>query len=555
MKAHASLRLSFAAFALAAIAASCASRAGARLEADSHHSVNAYKRKFNVNSAEARELLSDGLNYCYGFNFKEGVRCFEQAAKIESDCAAAHWGIALALGPHINHTEMSPEDTKKALAALAEANVQLKKNTNKASDVERALIAALEKRYSDAAGAERATLNLQYADAMRDVHARFPNDPDAAELCAEALMNLYPWDLWSSDGAPRPVTHEIIHILDGVLLNYPNHAGANHSYIHTLEASKDPGRALAAADRLRALLPDAAHLVHMPSHIDIRLGHYKDAVEANRRAVDADRRYVKSRGRGGLSALYGSHNYHFFVYASMFEGRRAEALAYARELVDELSSTDTIPMPEVLDGFLATPYHVMERFGMWDEILAEPEPKTKLPATRAFYHFSRALALAAKDKINEARAEREIFINAVDAVPENVQFGNNKARTVLQIGKEYVTGEIEFRAGNRQLGIAHLRTAAALDEALAYDEPWAWMVPAAHALGALLLESGLVAEAREVYESDLKRHPENGWALRGLLECYEKNGDAEKAADTRARFEKAWARADVKITASCYCRK
>lgn len=516
-----------------------------------NNALTGYQRQFATASPQVNALLNEGLIYCYAFNHKEAIARFEAAARIEPACAAAWWGIAFATGPHINNPEMTPADVDRAFAALDRAKV----NIQNAAPVEAALIRALENRYSRAPGAERAALNRAYAAAMRSVYIQFQNDPDAGELFAESLMNLYPWDLWSPDGTPRDVTPEIISVLDHVLEMRPDHPGANHSYIHTLEASPEPARALAAANRLRNLVPDAGHLVHMPAHIDIRLGHYAEATEANRRAIAADIRYIHQSGRGGFYTVYRAHNYHFLVYAAMFEGRRDDAYKYARELVSELSSDSKIPFPELLDGFLATPYHVMERFGMWDEILAEPELTINLPFTKSFRHFSRAIAFTAKGHLSEARAERDLYNKACEAVPATFVFGNNAASKILNIGREYLDGELEFRSGNIEIGLSHLREAVRRDDELAYDEPWGWMVPPAHALGTLLLEAGRAMEAAEVYEADLKRHPANGWALIGMAECYKKLGEPDRAAEYQEKFNAAWRRADIKIQSSCYCRK
>jgi tetratricopeptide (TPR) repeat protein len=373
-------------------------------------------------------------------------------------------------------------------------------------------------------------------------------------LYAEALMDLWPWDLYAKDGSPRPGTNEIHAVLERVLELEPRHAGANHLNVHACEMSPTPERAKASADRLRTLVPGAAHLVHMPAHIDVRLGDYAAAVRANQAAVAAAKKRVKRSGEGGFYAVYRAHNYHFLVYAAQFEGRYELALSSARELVRQLPEEVVTKMPEFLEGFLPTPLHVLVRFGKWQEILSEPAPKRTLPSVRAFWHYARGLACSALGRIDEAAQEREAFEAAYAAIPEDYSIGNNPTKTVLDIGRSMLAGELLYRQRDYGQAFAHLRDAVAKDEALRYDEPWGWFQPAAHALGALLLEQGQLEEAEAVYRRDLELHPSNGWALVGLEECLRRRGEAGEAQDVAARFRESWKRSDVRIHSSCFCR-
>ena len=504
-----------------------------------------------TSSPVAQELFDQGIAWCYGFHHAEAIRSFTEALAADPSCAMAHWGIAYAAGPHINNTEMDPaaarqayDHAQKALA-LAAATTPL----------ERAMIEALARRYTWPQPEDQKPLNQAYADAMRAVYRDHGEHPDVAVLYAEAMMNLRPWDLWTKDGEPQPGTPEIVQALERLLAAHPDHPHGNHLHIHAVEASPEPERAVPAAERLGTLVPASGHLVHMPSHIWIRLGRYADAAEANRRSIEADLRIVRRTGRKGFYEMYRAHAYHFLVYSAMFEGRAEEAIATARAMLRELPKEVVKAMPQFLDGFMAVPLHAMVRFGRWNEILEEPAPEDWLPATRTLWHYARGIALASLGRVDEAVAERGAFAAALAKVPESFTFGNNPARVVLAVGKALLDGEVEFRRGNTDAAFASLREAVRLEDELRYDEPWGWMMPARHPLGALLLEAGHVDEAEEVYRADLARHPENGWALHGLRECLERRGATAEAAAAKQRFEQSWAHADVQIAGSCFCRR
>jgi tetratricopeptide (TPR) repeat protein len=505
----------------------------------------------STKSPAAQQLFDQGLAWCYGFHHDEALRCFREALAIDPSLAMAHWGLAYAAGPHINNMAMSPEANavaakESALAALLAAG---------ATPVEQALIAAVARRYAVPPPDDRAALDRAYADAMRAVHAEHGANPHVAALFAEALMNLRPWDLWRQDGSPQPGTDEVLAVLESLLAAHPDHPQANHLYIHAVEASLRPDRAIPCAERLVDLAPAAGHLVHMPSHVLLRVGRYEEAADANRKGIVADLAIVRRTGRSGFYEVYRAHNYHFLVYAAMFAGRDEEAIAAAREMVAQLPMDVVQQVPEFLEAYLAVPYHALVRFGRWQQMLDEPPPPAWQRSARAVWHYGRGIALAALGRVDEARAEQAAFATAFAAVPGAWTLGNNPTRTVLAIGERLLAGEIAFRAGDRDGAFAALREAVAAADALRYDEPWGWMVPPRHALGALLLEAGDAASAADVYRADLALHPDNGWSLHGLAECQSRLGAATAAAATTRRFEAAWRHATVRIDASCFCRR
>lgn len=538
-------------FAFAALLCACQSDAPKDApQATLLDGMGEHRRPVTTRSPEAQRFFDQGLTWVYGFHHEEAKRSFREAARLDPSCAMAWWGLALAAGPHINNLEMDEESCRVA-HENAQRAVGLVAGV---TAVERGLIEALATRYAWPPPEDRSTLDKAYAEAMRVLYRRFPDDQDVACLAAEALMTLQPWDFWATDGKPKNNTEEIRAILERLLARHPQHPGANHNYIHTMEASPLADKALPSADRLRAMVPASGHLVHMPSHIDIRLGRYAEAITANERAIRSDLAIVARTGRAGFYELYRAHNYHFVVFAAMFAGRHEIALRHARETVEQLPADVVKAMAKFLDFYMATPYHVHIRFGRFDDMLAEPEPAAHLPVTRTLWHYARGISLAAKGKVPEARIEQANFEAALAKVPEDVVFGINPARYVLEIGRKMLEGEVEYRAGNKEAAFAALRAAVQRDDELRYMEPWDWMQPVRHALGALLLEDGRVAEAEAEYRRDLELHPGNGWALLGLAECLRRKGDATGAAAADASFKKAWSTADVQIRSSCFCR-
>ena len=515
--------------------------------------LGSYSRKITTNSAEAQRYFDQGLGFLHGFNHRAAIRAFQQAAEFDSKCAMGHWGVALACGPHINSMAVPTPAAELAWTELELAQ----KNVGNASPVERALIDALAKRYANPQPEDRSGLDRAYADAMREVWKKYPKDPDVGAFFAEAMMNLRPWDQWTPDGKPQPGTDEIIATLDAVLKLNPNHPLANHLYIHAVEASPNPERASAAADRLRNLQPGLAHNVHMPSHIDIRTGQWLKAVDTNAKAVEADQWYRKIFGQPkGFLNVYIAHNRHMLAYAAMMTGQRDLAMKHIRAMVAEMPSEFLTENALQAEGNVAMPLEVMVRFGLWDEILAEPEKYTdKMWFTRAFHHAARAIAYAAKGDTASARNAQSVFVERAKLVPKEDFVSNNSCEALLAVAIPMVEGEILIAEGKIDSGIEQLRAAIQKEDALKYDEPPGWLIPVRHSLGAVLMKQQRFAEAEQVYRDDLARLPENGWSLLGLAETLRKQKkNADEVAQTQAQFEKVWAKADLTITTSCFCQ-
>ena len=515
--------------------------------------LGSYSRKVTTNSAEAQRYFNQGFAFLHGFNHRAAIRAFQQAAEIDPECAMAHWGAALACGPHINSIAVPPPAAELAWKELGLAQ----KTSGDASSVERALIVALAKRYANPQPGDRSGLDRAYADAMREVWKKYPKDPDVGALFAEAMMNLRPWDQWTSEGKPQPGTDEIIATLDAVLTLNPNHPLANHLYIHAVEASPNPEHAMAAADRLRTLQPGLAHNVHMPSHIDIRTGQWLKAVDTNTKAVEADQRYRKIFGPPkGFLNVYIAHNRHMLAYAAMMTGQRDLAMKHIRAMVAEMPCEFLTENALQAEGNVAMPMEVMVRFGLWDDILAEPERYTdKMWFTRAFHHAARAIAYAAKGDTANARNAQSVFVERAKLVPKEDLLGNNSCEALLAVAIPMVEGEILIAEGKIDRGIEQLRAAIQKEDALKYDEPPGWLIPVRHSLGALLMKQQRFAEAEQVYRDDLARLPENGWSLLGLAESLRKQKkNADEIAQTQRKFEKVWAKADLTITTSCLCQ-
>jgi tetratricopeptide (TPR) repeat protein len=514
--------------------------------------LGSYSRKITTKSPQAQRYFNQGLGFIHGFNHTAAIRSFQEAAQLDSTCAMAHWGIALACGPHINLPLVPPPAAELAWKELGLAQ----QNAANASPVERALIEALAKRYANPQPEDRAPLDQAYADAMRDVWKAYPNDVDVGAFFAEAMMDLRPWNQWTPEGQPNPGTDEILATLDKVLKLKPDHPFANHLYIHAVEASPQPERANAAADRLRKLQPGLAHNVHMPSHIDIRNGRWQQAVETNIKAVEADSRYRKMAGPpAGFINVYVAHNRHMLAYAAMMTGQRELAMKHIRAMVAGLPPEFLKENALAAESFVAMPLEVMVRFGRWDEILAEPDNYADyMKGTRAFHHAARAVAYAAKFDPFNARREQAIFIEKVKLVPKEETFGNSTAEAILAVAAHMVEGELLVAEDQIDKGIAELREAIKLEDALHYDEPPGWLIPVRHSLGAVLMKQKRFAEAEQVYRGDLKRLPDNGWSLFGLAESLHAQKKNEEAGKTKAKFEKIWAKADVKIDSSCLCQ-
>jgi tetratricopeptide (TPR) repeat protein len=515
--------------------------------------LGSYTRKVTTDSPRAQRYFNQGLAFYHGFNHGEAIRSFQEAARLDPKCAMAHWGIALASGPHINLPLVPPPAAELAWKELKLAQ----ENAEHASPVERDLIEALSHRYANPQPEDRAPLDQAYADAMRKVWQNYPDDQEVGALFAEAMMDLRPWNQWTPEGQANPGTDEIIATLQAVLKLNPKHPFANHLYIHAVEASPHPERAAAAANRLRTLQSGLAHNVHMPSHIDIRCGRWQEAVDTNVKAIEADRRYRKIAGPPvGFINVYVAHNRHMLAYAAMMTGQRALAMKHIRAMVAQLPADFLKENALLAEGFVAMPMEVMVRFGMWDEILAEPDNYADyMTGTFAIHHAARAIAYAAKGDPENARKEQAIFLEKAKLVPKEEFLGNNTAEDLLALAQHMTEGEILIRENKLDAGISELREAIKLEDALKYDEPPGWLIPIRHSLGATLMQNGRYAEAEQVYRDDLARLPDNGWSLYGLAESLSaQKKDAAEAKATRAKFKKLWAKADTKITSSCLCQ-
>ncbi|MBV8202931.1 MAG: hypothetical protein JOZ15_20125 [Acidobacteria bacterium] len=508
-------------------------------------SLGAYHRAVTTSSAEAQRYFDQGLRLLFAFSLEEAQRSFEAAARLDPACASCWWGVAMSLGPHINVPGM-PERTQAAHRAIEKA-VALTRGAPRATPIEQALIAAAAKRSSDpppAGKPEQAALDQAYADAMREVTRRFPDDLDAAALYAEALMDLHPWDYWQAGGAPEPWTGDILATLESVLRRRPDHPGANHYYIHAVEASNHPEQALAAADRLCSLMPGAAHLVHMPSHVYARIGRYADASAANRRAIAADHAFVESFHPQGFYLMYAVHNHQFLWSTALMEGRGTEALQQAREAVAMLPPEALRAMPG-FDGGLELPIWTLVRLGRSADALREPPPPADFAYATAAWHAARGIAFAQSGKPAAAGPERDAVAAALRTIPADAPQGFNTARTLLAVALPLLDGEIAAARGQRPAAAAQLREAVAAEDALSYDEPSDWYFPLRPRLAALLLAAGRAAEAQAVCEEDLRRHPENGWALSVLAGALGSQHREAAARQARQRLAKAWATADL----------
>jgi len=503
----------------------------------------------STDSELAQRYFDQALTLAYGFNHLEAERSFREAARLDEDCAICLWGAALVLGPNINDPVPTPERELTAYQTLQEAAAR----AEHASDEERALIEALRSRYAPTPPEDRASLDLAYANAMRSVAKRFPENLEIQTLFAEAMMDTMPWAYWTEDGRPKPLTEEVFATLDFVIGRAPDHPGANHFYIHAVE-QEQPERGVGAADRLRRVVPGAGHLVHMPSHIYIRVGRYHDGSLANELAVEADNDYVtQCRAQGIYPVAYVPHNHHFLWATTTMEGRSADALAAARHTAGHVErSLMREPELAMLQHFSAIPYYALVRFGKWNEILAEPAPEEDLLYPTAVWHYARGIAYARRGKLKEARAElAEVRSIAADPglAPLRI-WGLNPMTSLAEIAAAVLQAEIAAAGGDTKTAVAELRKAIAIEDGLIYGEPPDWFYPVRHNLGAVLLEAGRARDAEKVYREDLARFPDNGWSLFGLAQSLRAQGKTQEAAEAQRQFENAWRYADVEIAAS-----
>ena len=506
-----------------------------------------YHRTITTTSRQAQAYFDQGLRLVYGFNHHEAQAAFREAARLDPACAMCVWGSALTYGSNYN----SPTDAERERGAWAAVSRARTLAATRGTEPERALIVALTARHSAAPAADRAALDRAYADAMRDVTRRFPADLDAATLFADALMNLRPWSLWTPEGTPQPGTAEIVATLERVLAADPRHPGANHLYIHAVEASPDPRRAEAAADRLRALMPGAGHMVHMPSHIYYRIGRYADAGSVNVAAVAADRAYfAKSQPSPIYRGMYYPHNLDFVWHAASMEGRSAECVRAAREFASEVPAAAVLEMPD-METAPAAPLLALARFGRWDEVLAQPAPPAKMLYVTAAWRYARGLAFTATSRRTEAARELAELQAVLASVPaDRTVAGFFKMADLVRLASETLAGEMAARGGDVEAAVKHLALAVRLQDEHWFTEPPPWHYPVRQSLGAALLQAGRAAEAEAVYREDLRRNPENGWSLFGLAQSLRAQAKTADAGAVDARFSRAWARADVRLTSS-----
>ncbi|MBT4489436.1 MAG: tetratricopeptide repeat protein [Rhodospirillaceae bacterium] len=545
----------------------------------SYYDLGVFKRTVTTESADAQLWFDRGLNWLYGYNHAEAIACFEKALAQDGECAMAHWGIAYASGPNYNlpwHL-MDPKGKAMALGAGYDAAQLALSHAAATTDVEQAMIGALTARYPQRDPIDdQSGWNDDFADAMRGVYQSFPDDLEVCAIFCEGIMVRTPWKMWDlkTGGVAKGAgTAEAQEVLERTFDNIPaawEHPGVLHLYIHLMEMSPFPQKALRAGDCLRDLVPDAGHLIHMPTHIDVLCGQYRDVVVYNQKAIAADRKFLAQAGAMNVYSLYRAHDHHFAIYGAMFLGQYTPAIKAAQELIDttpeDLLRVESPPMADFIEGYLSMKQHVLVRFGKWQDIVDQPLPDDQdlYCATTAMMRYAKSVAHSATGNVAEAEVERDAFLAAKANVPDTRRVHNNTVVDLLEIAQEMLNGELEYRRGNYDVAYDHLRRSVQLDDDLPYDEPWGWMQPTRHALGALLLEQGHAEEAEAVYRADLGldqklsracQHPNNLWSLHGLHECLTRRGETTEALLIKQALDQALARAEVTVNASCYCRQ
>ncbi len=516
-----------------------------------YEDLGVYHRAISTKSPDAQKYFDQGMKLSYAFNHAEAIRAFQQAAALDPQCAMCYWGVAYALGPNIN-----APITEDAAKAAWEAIGQARGAVSSANEKERAFIDALAKRYAADPKADRVPLDKAYAEAMRDLTKRYPDDLEAATLFAQSLMDTSPWNYWDQEGKPRELTHDVIAALESVLMRQSDHMGAIHLYIHAVEASPDPKRAEPYADKLAALVPGAGHLVHMPGHIYLRTGRYHDASVANDHAVKADEAYLKANRVAGnmmYEVGYVPHNFHFFVTSASLEGRQADALKAAEQVRAKMHS-DMLRDPSMggmVQHMTLAPLYTKVWFGLWDQVLAEPVPPSDLPFMTAMSQTARGLASVATGKLADAEAAQKAVAGIKDdpALKGIFVSSVNNASAIVAIAHEVLSGEIEAKRRRADRATRHFAQAAALEDGLVYMEPPDWPVPVRRLQGAALFELGRAKDAEAAFRGDLAKFPDNGWSLSGLQASLEKQGRKAEAETVKARLAQQWQRADVKIAA------
>ncbi|HLN02682.1 MAG TPA: hypothetical protein VK335_25560 [Bryobacteraceae bacterium] len=503
---------------------------------DVHHPIT-------TKNPEAQKFFDQGLALIWAFNHDEALLSFQRAAQLDPDCAMAYWGIALAVGPNYNDPEPDLSREKTAWDAV-QHGMALASN---ATVPERDYLMVLSTRYTNEPKPDLKQFALFYKTAMGSLVQKYPDDLDAAVLYAESAMDLHPWQLWTADGKPAAGTEEIVATLESVLKRNPNHIGANHFYIHAVEASPHPERALPNADRLAKLAPEAGHLVHMPGHIYIRTGDYAGAVRANEDASEVDRQYIQKFNVTGMyPAMYYSHNLHFLAVAASMEGRFTEANNAAAQLVG--NTTPLLKEIPMVESFLPTRMLVLVRFHRWDEVLKLPEPDAAALTTRALWHFSRGMAFAQTSRTYDADYERRALFAAANNVPEDAVFGFNRAREILSLAAHMLEGHISLARVSIPAAVEHFRQAVQIEDALRYDEPPDWYIPTRESLGSAYMIGNQYDDAEKVFREELARHARNPRALFGLWQCLKAEGKKADAKQTELEFRAAWKNADVKLS-------
>ncbi len=544
---------------------------------DNYYNLGSHSCPITTTSGDAQLWFDRGLIWTYAYNHAEATVCFNRALEHDPNCAMAHWGIAYATGPNYNMPWDLYDEAGRtaAIEAAFDATQAALALAHAVSPVEAALIRALPARYPRRGlGDDMHAWDYDYADAMRMAFAAHPDHLDLRTVFAESLLNLTPWKMWDlasgtpAKGAATPEAQNVLETALNTIDGAMTHPGLLHLYIHLMEMSPTPEKALKAGDALRTLVPDAGHLVHMPTHIDMLCGHYHNVVHWNQKAVEADLKYYAREGAFNIYTGYRQHDYHFVIYGALFLGQIQPALDAVQGMFDtvpeEMLRVTSPPMADYFESYMAMAPHILIRFGRWKEAIALQPPKdqTLYCTLTATTHYARAVALAATGRVAEAEAEEQVFIKARDAVPDTRLLHNNKVVDLLEIATEMLRGEIEYRKENYAAAFAHLRASAAHDDALPYDEPWGWMQPSRHALGALLLEQGHVAEAEAVYREDLGLggqlsratvHPDNVWSLKGLHDCLKERKETVEIIQIKQRLDLALARADAAVAASCFC--
>jgi tetratricopeptide (TPR) repeat protein len=511
-----------------------------------------YRRDVVTDSEEARRWFNQGMALMLGYNFDGAISSFREATRIDPNFAMAWWGIGYSGGPNQNNPGIDKPKDQWSYAATRKA-FELREREKGAN---KALIEALIHRYTFPVAEDLTAQNEAYLSAMNKVNQEYPLDPDVAVWKAEAMICMQPWNYWTLEGEPVGKTLEFRAILERVMRQHPNHPAANHLYIHTMESSPWPELAEPAADRLVNLVPAAGHLVHMPSHIWMQTGRYDDAANCNRRAAALDDAWFEGDPKAGEYRVYMAHNRHFLAWAATMQGRRREALSASRAIETEVPPALMEAFAPFSDGVSASKWHVLVRFGMWQEILKEPGPPEWALVGKGMQHYAKGIAYANTERHEEAAEEIAALDDAVEKlVGKERKLGNQPASEVMKIAQQILRGEAAFKAGRREEGLKKLKKAVNIEERIVYAEPAPWMMPARHAYGALLVVDGKYQEAEKVFIRDLEIYPANGWALLGLRDALNGQGREDEAKHAERAFRRAWVSADVMPPAACYCAK